>query len=67
MLVCRFRLHYICVALVIPIWMIFRNMTSEPINQRMADFESKLTEMFAENHRLESEILAQLKSLKFNS
>lgn len=33
----------------------------------MADYEAKLIEMFAESHRLESEILSQLKSLKFNS
>lgn len=43
------------------------DITAEEFNQRMADYESKLTEMFAESHRLESEILAQLKSLKFNS
>lgn len=42
------------------------DITAEEFNQRMADYESKLTEMFAESHRLESEILAQLKSLKFN-
>lgn len=42
------------------------DITAEDFNQRMADYESKLTEMFAESHRLESEILAQLKSLKFN-
>ena len=43
------------------------DITEEEFNQRMANYESKLTEMFAESHRLESEILAQLKSLKFNS
>ena len=43
------------------------DITEEEFNQRMADYEAKLTEMFAESHRLESEILAQLKSLKFNS
>ena len=42
------------------------DITEEEFNQRMANYESKLTEMFAESHRLESEILAQLKSLKFN-
>lgn len=42
------------------------DITEEEFNWRMADYESKLTEMFAESHRLESEILAQLKSLKFN-
>ena len=43
------------------------DITEEEFNKRMADYEAKLTEMFAESHRLESEILAQLKSLKFNS
>ena len=43
------------------------DITEEEFNQRMAEYESKLTEMFAESHRLESEILAQLKTLKFNS
>lgn len=43
------------------------DITEEEFKQRMADYESKLTEMFAESHRLEGEILAQLKSLKFNS
>ncbi len=42
------------------------DITEEEFNRRMADYESRLTEMFAESHRLESEILAQLKSLKFN-
>lgn len=43
------------------------DITEEEFNQRMNDYQSKLTEMFAESHRLESELLAQLKSLKFNS
>ena len=43
------------------------DITEEEFNRRMADYESRLTEMFAESHRLEAEILAQLKSLKFNS
>lgn len=43
------------------------DITEEEFNRRMANYETKLTEMFAESHRLESEILAQLKSLKFNS
>ena len=43
------------------------DITEEEFNQRMADYEAKLTEMFAESHKLELEILAQLKSLKFNS
>lgn len=43
------------------------DITEEEFNKRMSDYQSKLTEMFAESHRLETEILAQLKSLKFNS
>ncbi|MBD5206893.1 MAG: SAM-dependent DNA methyltransferase [Bacteroidales bacterium] len=43
------------------------DITEDEFKQRMADYESKLTEMFAESHRLEGEILSQLKSLKFNS
>lgn len=43
------------------------DITEEEFNRRMADYETKLTEMFAESHRLETEILAQLKSLKFNN
>ena len=42
------------------------DITEEEFNRRMADYETKLTEMFAESHRLEAEILAQLKTLKFN-
>lgn len=42
------------------------DITEEEFNHRMADYEAKLTEMFAESHRLESEILKQLKSLRFN-
>ncbi len=33
----------------------------------MNGYRSKLTELFNESHRLESEILKQLNSLKFNS
>lgn len=36
------------------------DITEDELNQRMAVYEAKLTEMFAESHRLESEILAQL-------
>ena len=42
------------------------DITEEEFNQRMADYKSKLTEMFAECHRLEAEILAQLDNLQFN-
>lgn len=43
------------------------DITAEEFNRRMADYRSKLTEMFVENHRLESEIMKQLDNLKFNS
>lgn len=42
------------------------DITEEEFNQRMADYESKLKDLFAESHRLESEILNQFKTLKFN-
>lgn len=42
------------------------DITEEEFNQRMADYESKLTELFAESHRLETEIMQQFKNLKFN-
>lgn len=42
------------------------DITAEEFNRRMADYRSKLTEMFAESHRLESEILTQLDTLHFN-
>lgn len=42
------------------------DITEEQFNARMADYEKTLTEQFEESHRLETEILAQLKSLKFN-
>ncbi len=42
------------------------DITEEEFNKRMADYEKTLTEQFAESHRLEKEIMAQLKTLKFN-
>lgn len=42
------------------------DITADEFNKRMADYRSKLTEMFTESHRLESEILAQLDNLHFN-
>lgn len=42
------------------------DITADEFNARMADYRSKLTEMFAESHRLEKEILAQLDNLHFN-
>ena len=41
-------------------------MTEEEFDRRMANYKSKLTEMFAESHRLEDEIMNQLNRLKFN-
>lgn len=42
------------------------DITEEKFNKRMADYRKTLTEQFAESHRLEEEIMKQLKSLKFN-
>ena len=40
--------------------------TEEEFDRRMANYKSKLTEMFAESHRLEDEIMNQLNRLKLN-
>jgi type I restriction enzyme M protein len=42
------------------------DITEEEFNSRMAEYKSNLSEMFAESHRLEAEIMQQLDSLKFN-
>lgn len=42
------------------------DITEEEFDRRMANYKSKLTEMFAESHRLENEIMNQLNRLKFN-
>jgi type I restriction enzyme M protein len=42
------------------------DISEDEFNQRMAEFKSNLSEMFAESHRLEAEIMQQLDSLKFN-
>ena len=42
------------------------DITEDEFNKRMADYQQTLTVQFAESHRLEEEILNQLKSLKFN-
>lgn len=42
------------------------DITEEEFNARMASFRQTLTEQFAESHRLETEIMRQLDSLKFN-
>ena len=41
------------------------DITEEEFNQKMAEHKQKLTEMFAESHKLEEEIMTQLKQLKF--
>ena len=43
------------------------DITEEEFNTRMANYKQKLTEQFAESHRLESEIMKQLDSLTFNN
>lgn len=43
------------------------DITAEEFEQRMNGYRSKLTELFNESHRLESEILKQFDTLKFNS
>lgn len=42
------------------------DITEEEFNKRMANYKSKLTEMFAKSHRLENEIMSQLDNLQFN-
>lgn len=42
------------------------DITEEEFDRRMANYKSNLTEMFAESHRLEDEIMNQLNRLKFN-
>jgi type I restriction enzyme M protein len=42
------------------------DITEDEFNNRMAEYKSNLSEMFAESHRLEAEIMQQLDSLKFN-
>lgn len=42
------------------------DITEDEFNKRMADYQQTLTDQFDESHRLEEEILNQLKSLKFN-
>lgn len=43
------------------------DITAEEFEQRMNGYRTKLTELFNESHRLETEILNQLDTLKFNS
>lgn len=42
------------------------DITDEEFTERMINYEQNLTEQFAESHRLEEKILAQLRTLHFN-
>ncbi len=42
------------------------DITEEEFNRRIAAYRQTLAEQFAESHRLEEEIMAQLETLKFN-
>ncbi len=42
------------------------DITEEEFNRRMEEYKSELSKQFAESHRLEEEIIRQLKTLKFN-
>lgn len=43
------------------------DITEEEFNNRIANYQDTLTNQFEESHRLETEILSQLKQLQFNS
>lgn len=43
------------------------DITEEEFNRRIANYQDTLAKQFEESHRLETEILSQLKQLKFNS
>ena len=43
------------------------DITEEEFNERMSEYEATLTQQFEESHRLEKEILAQLRSISFNN
>lgn len=42
------------------------DITAEEFNKRISDYKKTLTEQFAESHRLEDEIMEQLRILNFN-
>ena len=42
------------------------DITEDEFNKRMSEYEATLTQQFEESHRLENEILAQLRSISFN-
>ena len=43
------------------------DITEEEFNKRMSEYEATLTQQFEESHRLEKEILTQLRSISFNN
>lgn len=43
------------------------DITEDEFNKRMNEYEATLTQQFEESHRLEKEILAQLRSISFNN
>ena len=43
------------------------DITEEEFNKRMGEYEATLTQQFEDSHRLEKEILAQLRSISFNN
>lgn len=43
------------------------DITEEEFNTRIANYQDTLTKQFEESHKLETEILSQLKQLQFNS
>ena len=45
----------------------FDGITEEEFNTRIANYQDTLTKQFEESHKLETEILSQLKQLQFNS
>ncbi len=42
------------------------DITTEEFNKRMENYRDELSKLFAESHRLEKDIMRELKSLKFN-
>ncbi len=42
------------------------DITEQEFNKRIVDYQETLTKQFEESHKLETEILAQIKQLKFN-
>ena len=44
----------------------YEDITGDEFNRRIANFQDTLTKQFEESHKLETEILSQLKQLRFN-